>query len=94
MRLLLDTIETCIFSFAALSEEYDLPGRLHTKKEESSLKLQRRQLEELQGAYIMVMLQYWSGNLIARKRARQQRFSRVAAVSYLFQNLGLANSSR
>jgi hypothetical protein len=84
MRLLLDTIETCVFSFPALSDEYDLPGRRHVKHEEGdSLKLQRHRLEELQGAYLMVVLQYWSGNLIARKRARQQRFSRVVAVSYL-----------
>ena len=82
MRPLLDTIESCIFSFPALSDEYDLPGRRHQKhEEETPLELQRYHLEELQGAYLMVVLQYWSGNLIARKRARQQRFSKVAAVS-------------
>jgi hypothetical protein len=92
MRLLLDTIETCIFSFPALSDEYDLPGRQHAiNEEESSLELQRRRLEELQAAYIMVVLQYWSGNLIARKRARQQRFSRIVAVSCVFPNVEIAN---
>lgn len=29
----------------------------------------------------MVVLQYWTGNHIARMRARQQRFTRVVAVS-------------
>ena len=94
MRLLLDTIETCIFSFPALSDEYDMPGQQHAKNEESSLELQRGRLEELQGAYVIVVLQYWSGNLIARKRARQQRFSRIAAVSCLSQNAELANLNR
>jgi hypothetical protein len=81
MRLLLDTIETCVFSFPALSDEYDLPGRRHVKHDGAPLELQRHHLEELQGAYLMAVLQYWSGNLIARKRARQQRFTRIAAVS-------------
>lgn len=83
MRVLLDTIESCIFSFPALSDEYDVPGRREVKDEETSspLELQRQRLEELQGAYLMIVLQYWSGNLIARKRARQQRFSKIAAVS-------------
>lgn len=42
---------------------------------------QQYQLEELQGAYLYVVLQYWTGNPIARSRVRQQRFTRVVAVS-------------
>jgi hypothetical protein len=84
MRLLLDTIETYIFSFAGLRDEYGLPGRRSVKRlEESSLEWRQYQLEELQSAYLITVLQYWTGNVIAKKRARQQRFSRIVAVSFL-----------
>jgi len=82
LKLLLDTIEGYIFSIPGLSDEYEAPGRIYVKQgEDSSPEWQQYQLEELQGAYLMVVLQHWTGNTIARTRVRQQRFTRVVAVS-------------
>lgn len=81
LKLLLDTIEAYIFSIPGLNDEYELPGRTYVKRgEDASPEWQQYQLEELQGAYLMVVLQYWTGNHIARMRVRQQRFTRVVAI--------------
>ena len=81
LKLLLDTIEAYIFSIPGLNDEYELPGRAYVKRgEDASPEWQQYQLEELQGAYLMVILQHWTGNRIARMRVRQQRFTRVVAV--------------
>jgi hypothetical protein len=83
LKLLLDTIESYIYSIPGLNDEYDLPGRPYVKQgENSSLEWRQYQLQELQGAYLMIVLQYWSGNAIARARVRQQRFPRIVAVSF------------
>ncbi len=88
LKLLLDTIEGYIFSIPGLSDEYEAPGRIYVKQgEDSSPEWQQYQLEELQGAYLMVVLQYWTGNAIARTRVRQQRFTRIVAVSALLPSL-------
>jgi hypothetical protein len=92
LKMLLDTIEGYIYSIPGLNDEYEAPGRTYVKQgENSSPEWQQYQLEELQGAYLMVVVQYWTGNDIARTRARQQRFTRVVAVSIscpllIFQN--------
>jgi hypothetical protein len=84
LKLLLDTIETFVYSIPGLSEEYDLPGRAYAKHGDSaSFEWHQFQLEEFQGAYLMIIIQYWTGNQIARTRVRQQRFARVAAVGFL-----------
>ncbi len=82
LKILLDTIEVYIYSVPGLADEYDLPGRLYIKQGESaSAEWQQYQLEELQGAYLMIVLQYWTGTPTARTRVRQQRFPRVVQVS-------------
>ncbi|KAH8774235.1 hypothetical protein BGZ57DRAFT_386785 [Hyaloscypha finlandica] len=81
LKMLLDTIEGYIFSLPGLNDEYELPGRTYVKQgEDASPEWQQYQLEELQGAYLMAVLQYWTGNETARIRARQQRFCRVVAI--------------
>jgi len=82
LKSLLDTIESLIYSVPGLNDEYDLPGRVYVKQgENSSHEWQQYQLEEFQGAYLMIVLQYWNGNTIARTRVRQQRFSKLISVS-------------
>jgi hypothetical protein len=84
VKYLLDTIESYIYSIPGINDEYDLPGRAYIKRgENASQDWQQYQLEEFQGAYLMIVLQYWSGNEIARARVRQQRFSRLISVSLL-----------
>ena len=87
--MLLDTIEAYIFSIPGLNDEYDLPGRAYVKQgEDASPEWQQYQLEEVQGVYLMVVLQYWTGNHTARTRVRQQKFCRVVAVRlFLFTHL-------
>lgn len=81
LKILLDTIETYIFSLPGLNEEYDAPGRTFVKQgENASPEWQQYQLEEIQGAYLMIVLQYWTGNDIARIRVRQGRFTRIVAI--------------
>ncbi|PQE08746.1 C2H2 finger domain (Zms1) protein [Rutstroemia sp. NJR-2017a BVV2] len=81
VKYLLDTIESYIYSIPGINDEYDLPGRAYIKRgEDASQDWQQYQLEEFQGAYLMIVLQYWSGNEIARARVRQQRFSRLISI--------------
>merc|ERR1712093_401986 len=81
LKGLLDTIEGYILSIPGLSDEYEMPGRLYAKHgEAASAEWQQYQLEELQGAYLMIVLQYWTGNPTARTRVRQQRFPKVVHV--------------
>lgn len=64
-----------------MSEEYDLPGRTYSQPgEDATPEWQQYQLEEMQGAYLMIILQYWTGTETARKRVRQARFTRVVEV--------------
>lgn len=79
--MLLDTIEAYIFSLPGINDEYDLPGRTYVKRgEDASPEWQQYQLEEVQGVYLMIVLQYWAGERTARLRVRQQRFCRIVAV--------------
>ncbi|KAG9228019.1 hypothetical protein BJ875DRAFT_478678 [Amylocarpus encephaloides] len=81
LKSLLDIIEAYIYSLPGISDEYDLPGRTYVVQgEHSSPEWQQYQLEELQGAYLMIVLQFWTGNPIARVRVRQQRFQRIVSI--------------
>ncbi|EHL03116.1 hypothetical protein M7I_0808 [Glarea lozoyensis 74030] len=82
LKSLLDIIETYIFSTPGINLEYELPGRIYVVQgENSSQEWQQYQMEELQGAYLMIVLQFWTGNPIARIRVRQQRFQRIVSIS-------------
>ncbi|TAQ83093.1 hypothetical protein B7494_g8583 [Chlorociboria aeruginascens] len=81
LKSILDIIESYIYSVPGLNDEYELPGRLYVKQgETSSPDWQQYQLEEFQGAYLMIVLQYWTGNPVARTRVRQQRFTRIISI--------------
>ncbi|KAB8301982.1 hypothetical protein EYC80_005436 [Monilinia laxa] len=87
VKLLLDAIETYIYSINGFNDEYDLLGRRYADRvDNSSQEWLQYQLEEFQGAYLIIVLQYWSGNEIAKKRARQQRFARLLSI---YRYLGL-----
>lgn len=89
IKILLDTIETYIYSLPGLSEEYDHPGRQYAKlKDGATPEWQQYQLEEMQGAYLMIVLQYWTGTATARKRVRQARFTRIIEI---YRYLGMNN---
>lgn len=80
-KLLLDIIETYIYSINGFNDEFDLPGRTYAeRKSNSSQEWLQYQLEEFQGAYLIVVVQFWTGNEIARTRVRQQRFARLVSI--------------
>ena len=92
LKLLLDIIEAYIYSIPGINDEYDLPGRRYVRQGDSvSLERQCYQLEEFQGAYLIIVLQFWTGNPTARIRVRQQRYARISAVSICSWTLGSAN---
>lgn len=78
MRSLLDVIELYIFSLPGLREEFPFSFDLSQAQDEDAL---YAQFETMQGAYLIVVAQYFSGNLAAKRRARRQRFTRVLDVS-------------
>ena len=79
LKQLLDLIETYIYALPGLGVEYE--GCLNLAQAVDDDRLQH-QFEIFQGAYLIVVAQYFSGNTTARKRARLQRFTRVLSVSY------------
>jgi hypothetical protein len=81
MKGLLDVIETFIFSLPAVKEEcFGTMGYLQVQNEDA----RNYHFQSFQGAYLFVVVQYFSGNLPARRRARRQRFLTVANVSFGF----------
>ncbi|KUJ20601.1 uncharacterized protein LY89DRAFT_578525 [Mollisia scopiformis] len=93
LKMLLDTMEWYIFSLPGLNDEYELPGRTYVKQgDNASQEWLQYQLEELQGAYLMIVLQYWTGNAVARTRVRQQRFPRVDAIFHHLEVLTMQHS--
>ncbi|KAF7878834.1 hypothetical protein EAF04_000037 [Stromatinia cepivora] len=92
-KLLLDTIETYIYSINGFNDEFDLPGRTYAERTgNSSQEWLQYQLEEFQGAYLIVVVQFWTGNEIARTRVRQQRFARLVSI-YRFLELNTVQHS-
>lgn len=84
MKSLLDLMEVVVYSSSSLEDEYDIRHGISPQGDVDSDK--QRQLEEFQGAYLMIVVQYWAGNATAKKRVRQQRFPRLISVkSPLFQ---------
>lgn len=78
MRMLLDVIELYVFNVPGLREEFPFSFDLSKAADEDTL---YAQFETMQGAYLVVVAQYFSGNLAAKRRARRQRFTRVLDVS-------------
>lgn len=77
MRSLLDVTEAYIFSLPGLRDEYSNSLNLAEAPDEQTLQLQ---FEIFQGAYLIIIAQYFSGNVAAKRRVRRQRFTRVLDV--------------
>lgn len=78
MKSLLDVMEPYIFSLPGLRDEFGGGLLLADATDEETL---HYQFQSFQGAYLMVVVQYFSGNLAGRRRARRQRFTTVMSVS-------------
>ncbi|RDL40259.1 uncharacterized protein BP5553_00238 [Venustampulla echinocandica] len=79
MKLLLDFIEIAVYSSVRIEDDYEIKQSAPTGKNDECE--EQRQLEEFQGAYLMVVVQYWAGNAMAKKRVRQQRFMRLVSIA-------------
>ena len=77
IKRLLDVMEAYTFSFPGLRDEYGAFS-LSDAPDEETLEYQ---FQLFQGAYLMVVAQFFSGTLAARRRARRQRFTTVLGVS-------------
>lgn len=79
MKSLLDIIEAFIFSLPGIRDDFFGDFTLADPAADEETQNYRFQL--FQGAYLMVVVQYFSGNLAGRRRARRQRFTTVLSVS-------------
>lgn len=79
LKMLLDVFEYYIYTNPGLGDEYNVDETLYPFLEDDN-PMQQHRVEELQGAYLIIVVQYWTGDRTARKRARQSRFPRVVAV--------------
>jgi len=79
MKILLDLMEFHIFTSPPFNDNF---GADESSSDfEKIPEWQQYRLQEIQGGHLMVVVQYWTGNPGARKRARRQRFSRVVNVA-------------
>lgn len=80
IRSLLDVMELYVFNLDGLKEEYPFSSDLSQANDDDSL---HAQFQILQGGYLIIVAQYFSGNVPAKRRARRQRFMRVLDVSVI-----------
>ncbi|EXJ73250.1 uncharacterized protein A1O5_03010 [Cladophialophora psammophila CBS 110553] len=71
MKSLLDVMETYIFSLPEVRDEFFGALGCSQAPDEEALEYH---FQMFQGAYLFVVVQYFSGNLAGRRRARRQRF--------------------
>lgn len=77
IRRLLNLIEAYIYGLPGLRDEYEGDLDLSQAANDDIL---HQQFQTFQGAYLIIVAQYFSGSITARWRVRQQRFSRVLTV--------------
>lgn len=77
IRKLLDPMEAYVYGLPGLRDEHEGGLDLSQAAEDDTL---HYQFETFQGAYFIIVAQYFSGSITARRRVRQQRFSRVLTV--------------
>ncbi|KEF62458.1 uncharacterized protein A1O9_00430 [Exophiala aquamarina CBS 119918] len=80
-KSLLDIIEAYIFNCSGFREEYIGSINLAEAPDEDTLFYQ---FQMFQGAYLMIIAQYFSGNLAGRRRARRERYMRVLNIARAF----------
>jgi hypothetical protein len=81
VKALFDLIEVSIFESDSIKDKYEV-GTPSTVLFEGPDAFQRR-LEELQGMYLLVVAQFFSGNPVAKQRAANHRFSSAVKVLIL-----------
>ncbi|KAI1000431.1 hypothetical protein K3495_g7762 [Podosphaera aphanis] len=77
-RIILDLVEYYIFSLDDLTDEQEIRQMMRTGNIIESPFV----FQNLQAAYIMVVLQFWTGNSISKKRAIESRFGNVVKIAH------------
>ncbi|OAP58657.1 hypothetical protein AYL99_07747 [Fonsecaea erecta] len=81
MKSLLDLMESYVFSLPEVRDEFfGTLGVLEAPDEDAV----EYHFQSLQGAYLFVVVQYFSGNLAGRRRARRLRFPSVLNLARYF----------
>lgn len=77
IKSLLDILEIVFYGTPGIEDQYEFRQAVPIAENDFD---EQRQLEEFQGAYLMIVAQYWAGNAVAKQRVRQQRFMRLISV--------------
>lgn len=86
-RIILDLVEYYIFSLDDLTDENEIRQMIQS----GQLLQSPFSLQNLQAAYIMVVLQFWTGSLVSKKRALESRFNTVVKVKNPISCVDFAN---
>ncbi|EXJ95673.1 hypothetical protein A1O1_00796 [Capronia coronata CBS 617.96] len=81
MKSLFDVMEAYIFGLPGLRDDFMGGFSLTEAPDEETLNYQ---FQIFQGAYLMVVTQFFSGNLAGRRRARRQRFCTITSIARAF----------
>lgn len=86
MKSLFDVMEAYIFALPGLRDE-TMGGFMLTDAPDEETLNYRFQI--FQGAYLMIVTQFFSGNLAGRRRARRQRFCTILSVCFAVVSLSI-----
>ncbi|KAG0646832.1 15-hydroxyprostaglandin dehydrogenase [Hyphodiscus hymeniophilus] len=89
-KIVLDLAELVIYSVDELTDEFEIKQVLRASTaSEQSLSSSPTTLSHLHAAYLMLVVQFWAGSMVSRKRAVETRFNNVVKVA---RRLGLTKA--
>lgn len=90
-KVLLDLAELVIYSVDDLTDEFEIRQMLRAsnRPSEQSVTSSPTTFAHLHAAYLMVVVQFWAGNMVSRKRAIETRFGIVVKIA---RRLGLTKA--
>lgn len=90
-KVLLDLAELVIYSVDDLTDEFEIRQMLRasTVPTEQTVMSSPMAFSHLNAAYLMVVVQFWAGNMVSRKRAIETRFGVVVKIA---RRLGLTKA--
>ena len=84
-KRILDLSELVVFSMPDLTDEFEILQMLRAAPGiplDQSVKMTPLAHSYLFAAYLMVVVQFWAGNMVSRKRAIETRFGVVVKVHH------------
>lgn len=80
-KSLLDIAELYVYSTDFFTPEYEINLALRGSQPSASIEDDFEAFQHFQGAYLMVVVQFWAGSQTSRQRAMEHRFSQIIKVS-------------